>query len=773
MPGVVARAPPLAGPPIAMTTPTPAASNPPAGIRLAAGDALADRMWAMTHDLLAVAGADRRLTWTNPAWQPLLGWSADELRADSFHRLVHPDDLGVVAAFERDLLSGTAGERPETELRLRARDGGYRWLMFSASYSPADELVFFCGKDITARKQGEEELRAAEERFRAVTGSTRDGIVSADGNGRIIFWNAGAEAIFGHSASAIVGRPLTELMPERYRDAHRAGIARFVATGEGRLTGSTVEVEGLRVDGSEFPVELTLGSWSRSGQTCFTAVVRDMSDRVRARHALREAEERFAGAFEGAAVGLMLAAPDGTVLRANRALCELTGWPEDELVGRAYEELLHPDERGADDAVIAAMLAGRTQRLATERRFLIADGGTRFVRINLSLIRTPDDTPLHFVGQIEDVTERRRMIEALTISEARYKGLIAHLPDSTVHLFDHDLRLLLSEGDRMRDHGYDPQMLEGRLLEEVVPPTAYARLAPEYRAALAGETRSFDLDTLDGKATYWVQIAPLRDDLGRIIGGMAISRDITQRRQAELGLEQRAGELERSNAELEQFAYIASHDLSEPLRMVSSYLQLLRRRYHGKLDADADQFIDFAVDGAGRMRDLIDDLLTYSRAGRGDQPLEPVDSRAVVERVAEAVQTVEGAREAHIAIGDLPDVLGDPNQLVQLFQNLIGNAVKFVPEDRMPEIEISAERDGDRWTFAVSDNGIGMEPAHGERIFRMFQRLHTRDEYPGTGIGLAIAKKVVERHGGTIWAEPRPEGGSRFSFTLPAARETA
>ena len=755
-----------------MTPPTPAASNPPAGITLAAGDALADRMWALTHDLLAVAGADRRLTWTNPAWQPLLGWTPDELRADSFHRLVHPDDLESVARFERDLLAGVAGERPTTELRLRARDGSYRWLMFSARYSPADELVFFCGKDITERKQGEEELRAAEERFRAVTASTRDGIVSADGNGRVIFWNAGAEAIFGRTATEIVGRPLTDLMPERYRDAHRAGIARFSATGEGRLTGSTVEVEGLRADGSEFPIELSLGSWTRNQQTCFTAVVRDMSDRVRARHALREAEERFAGAFEGAAVGLMLAAPDGTVLRANRALCELTGWPEEKLVGRGYEELLHPDERGADDAVIAAMLSGRTRRLAIERRFLVADGSTRFVRINLSLIRTPADEPLHFVGQIEDVTERRRMIEALTISEARYKGLIAHLPDSTIHLFDHDLRLLLSEGDRMRDHGYEPQMLEGKLLEDVVPPAAYARLAPEYRAALAGETRSFDLDTSDGQSTYWVQIAPLRDDLGRIIGGMAISRDITARRQAERGLEQRAIELERSNAELEQFAYIASHDLSEPLRMVSSYLQLLRRRYHGRLDADADQFIDFAVDGASRMRDLIDDLLTYSRAGRGDQPLEPVDSRPVVEKVVDAIGSVDGAREAHIAIGDLPAVMGDRNQLIQLFQNLIGNAVKFVPEDRMPEIEVTAERDRAMWIFSVSDNGIGMEPGHAERIFRMFQRLHTRDEYPGTGIGLAIAKKVVERHGGTIWVEPRPDGGSRFSFTLPATKGT-
>jgi PAS domain S-box-containing protein len=754
-----------------MTPPFSAAPARPASPALAGGDTLADRLSLITHDLLAAAGADKRLIWTNPAWQQVLGWTAAELAAGSYHELVHAEDLARVKAAEKAVLAGLAGDRPETELRLRDRDGGYRWFVFSTSHSPADGLVFFSGKDVTARKQGEEELRAAEERFRAVTGSTRDGIVSADVNGRIIFWNAGAEAIFGMPASSALGQPLSRLMPERYRDAHRAGLARFVATGEARVMGTSVELEGLRADGTEFPLELSLGSWSQNGQLCFSGVLRDLSDGVRARRALREAEERFAGAFEGAAVGMILAAPDGALLRANRALCELTGWPEGDLVGRPLNELLHPSDRGLDQPALDAMLAGRTQRLASERRFLVADGSTKVVRINLSLIRKSDDTPLHFVGQIEDVTERRRMLEALTLSEARYKGLIAHLPDSTVHLFDHDLRLVLSEGDRLRAHDYEPRDLEGHLLQEIVPPGVYARLAPEYRAALSGESRSFDLDSSDGTATYWVQIAPLRDELGQIIGGMALSRDITARRLAERGVEEHARDLERSNAELEQFAYIASHDLSEPLRMVSSYLQLLQRRYQGKLDADADAFIDFAVDGASRMRGLIDDLLTYSRAGRGDQPLAPVETREVVEHVLESLRAQAGARAVRVTLGELPIVLGDQHQLGQLFQNLIGNAAKFVPPERTPEIAVGAERDGAVWRFTVADNGIGLDPAYAERIFRMFQRLHTRDDYPGTGIGLAIAKKVIERHHGEIWVEPALPAGTRFHFTLPAAKD--
>jgi len=277
-------------------------------------------------------------------------------------------------------------------------------LLLPAPTAAAAGAGYVAGRRRTAEiPGGEDELRAAEERFRAVTGSTRDGIISADRSGRIMFWNAGAAAIFGHSEDEALGRPLTDLMPERYRDAHLAGMSRYLATGEARMVGSSVELEGLRADGAEFPLELSLGTWNQGGAVCFSAVVRDLIDRVRTRRALREAEERFAGAFEGAAVGMVLATPDGIVLRANRALCELTGLAEDQLAGRRLDEFVHPDERTADITAIRAMLAGRTERLATERRMLGAGGRTRIARVNLSLIRETDGTPLHFVGQVEDV----------------------------------------------------------------------------------------------------------------------------------------------------------------------------------------------------------------------------------------------------------------------------------------------------------------------------------------------------------------------------------
>jgi signal transduction histidine kinase len=240
------------------------------------------------------------------------------------------------------------------------------------------------------------------------------------------------------------------------------------------------------------------------------------------------------------------------------------------------------------------------------------------------------------------------------------------------------------------------------------------------------------------------------------------------RRRAEAQLQQTVAELARSNADLEQFAYVASHDLQEPLRMVSSYTQLLARRYQGRLDAEANEFIGFAVDGAGRMQRLIDELLAYSRVSTRGRELVPCSTEAVLQAALANLRASIEESDAEVTHGALPAVQGDEAQLVQLFQNLIGNAVKFRGAEA-PRIHVSAERDGDGWRFAVRDNGIGIDPEYADRIFVLFQRLHQRERYEGTGIGLAICKKIVERHGGRIWVESRDGAGATFFFTLRAA----
>jgi light-regulated signal transduction histidine kinase (bacteriophytochrome) len=248
-----------------------------------------------------------------------------------------------------------------------------------------------------------------------------------------------------------------------------------------------------------------------------------------------------------------------------------------------------------------------------------------------------------------------------------------------------------------------------------------------------------------------------------------LNRDLEHRvmeRTAEL--DERAKELARSNAELQQFAYVASHDLQEPLRMVASFTQLLAKRYKDKLDDDAREFINYAVDGATRMQTLISDLLTYARVGTQGKSLARTDGEALFIRVLESLKFVIEESGTVVLHDPLPVVIADPQQLGQLLQNLLTNAIKF-RSTKPPRVKISVEKNGTDWKISVSDNGIGIAQEHADRIFIIFQRLHTKTEYPGTGIGLAICKKIVERHGGRIWVEPTTGGGSTFCFTMPAA----
>jgi light-regulated signal transduction histidine kinase (bacteriophytochrome) len=268
----------------------------------------------------------------------------------------------------------------------------------------------------------------------------------------------------------------------------------------------------------------------------------------------------------------------------------------------------------------------------------------------------------------------------------------------------------------------------------------------------------------------------------RLVSALATSRAAEQEvRDGALALEAQAAELEqqaedlrRSNDELEQFAYVASHDLQEPLRKVASFCQMLQRRYGGQLDDKADQYIEFAVDGAKRMQQLINDLLTFSRVGRTSEDMTLVDTKEVAGHALTALAVAREKSGARVDIGDLPVLTGDDTLLTQLFQNLIGNAIKFRAPNRAPRVELRAVREDEFWHFTCADNGIGIDPEYADRVFVIFQRLHPKDQYTGTGIGLSLCKKIVEYHGGRIWLEtdrPADAVGSVVHWTLPVQDE--
>jgi PAS domain S-box-containing protein len=319
--------------------------------------------------------------------------------------------------------------------------------------------------------------------------------------------------------------------------------------------------------------------------------------------------------------------------------------------------------------------------------------------------------------------------------------------------------------------GYSADQIIGKPVWMFVAPHQSEESSEAIRRKMAAEVQLFpferELVTSSG-AQVVVQIHEnyIKNVHGGILGLRSVLLDITERKRQEELLQRQAAELARSNAELEQFAYVASHDLQAPLRRVSSYTQLLARRYKGKLDKDADEFINFAVENANRMQELITDLLALSRVGTRGSEFQNVDAGAVLARAIENLQVYIEENGAVITTDPLPMVWADPTQLGQLFQNLIGNAIKFHGAEA-PHVWISVTEQDGGWCFSVRDNGIGLENKYSERIFQVFQRLHTEKEYPGTGIGLAICKKIMERHAGRIWVESTPGEGSCFYFNLP------
>jgi PAS domain S-box-containing protein len=478
----------------------------------------------------------------------------------------------------------------------------------------------------------------------------------------------------------------------------------------------------------------------------------------------RRAEGRFRAVVESTPSGVLMVDRAGRIVLVNRETERLFGYGRDELIGRPIELLVpqrvhdgHPGLRATFFAKPQTRAMGAGRDLHGVRK----DGTELPVEIGLNPIET--DEGLFVLASVVDISARKR-------AEARFRTAVESAPNGMV-MIDRGGKIILVNREIERLFGYGREELLGQPIERLVPQRLRER-HPGLRTAFFEhpQTRSMGAGRdLFGVRKDGVEIPveiglnPIETDEGLFV--LASVVDISARKRAE-------EELRRSNAELERFAYVASHDLQEPLRMVGNYVQLLGKRYKGRLDSDADEFIGFALDGALRMQRLIEDLLAYSRVGTRGTELAPTDAAAALERALTNLTLAIAEAGAVVTHDPLPVVAGDPGQLEHVFLNLIGNALKF-RGDQPPQVHVTSTQVDGEWRFSVRDNGIGIDPQYFDRIFVIFQRLHAREEYPGTGIGLAITKRIIERHGGRIWVESQPGQGATFSFTLPTTRESA
>jgi PAS domain S-box-containing protein len=645
--------------------------------------------------------------------------------------------------------------------------------MLSPLVSAEGTLVTAAIRNISLRKAGEQHLAQLQGKYRGLLEAAPDAMVVVNQSGDIVLLNLQAEKQFGYRRDELLGQKVTNIIPVGFAERLIADDLRSAEDASAQQIETGIELIGRRKDGDEFPIEIMLSPLDSAEGTLVTAAIRNISVRKTAEMHLAQMEGKYRGLLEAAPDAMVVVNQGGEIVLLNVQAEKQFGYRRDELLGQRVtniipvgfaERLIADDLRSTEDALAQQIGTG------IELIGLRKDGGEFPIEIMLSPLESAEGTLV--TAAVRDISVRKAAETNLSQMEGRYRGLLEAAPDAMV-VVNQGGKIVLLNVQAEKQFGYRRDELLGQKVTNIIPVGFAERLiaddmrsAEDASAQQIGTGIELIAQRKDGSEfPIELMLSPLRNAEGILV--TAAIRDISVRKKAAVVLLQKVEELHRSNEELGQFAYIASHDLQEPLRMVASYTQLLSRRYKGKLDSDADEFIAFAVDGASRMQRLIQDLLAYSRVGTKGKDLAETSSDAALQQ---AIINLRGAieeRGAMITHDDpLPVVLADEMQLVQLFQNLIGNAIKY-HRSGVPQVHVSVVRNGaKKWNFAVKDNGLGIDPQYFERIFGMFQRLHKRDEFAGTGIGLAICKKIVERHGGNITVESQPGLGSTFGFSL-------
>ena len=727
-------------------------------------------------DAMVVVNRDGEIVLLNLQAEKQFGYRRDELLGQKVtniipegfaERLIADSTRTAAEALAQQIGTGielTALRKDRSEFPIE--------LMLSPLESAEGILVTAAIRDISVRKAAERLLAQMEGRYRGLLEAAPDAMVVVNQTGEIVLLNLQAEKQFGYRRDELLGQKVTNIIPQGFAERLVADDLRSAEDAVAQQIGTGIELTALRKDGSEFPIELMLSPLESAEGILVTAAIRNISVRKDAEKHLAQMEGRYRGLLEAAPDAMVVVNQGGEIVLLNVQAEKQFGYRRDELVGQKVtniipegfaERLIADDLRSAEDAL--AQQIGMGIELIALRK----DGSEFPIELMLSPLESAEG--ILVTAAIRDISVRKNAEKHLAQMEGRYRGLLEAAPDAMV-VVNQGGEIVLLNLQAEKQFGYRRNELLGQKVTNIIPEGFAERLiadglrsAEDALAQQIGTGIELHGRRKDGREfPIELMLSPLGSAEGILV--TAAIRDITTRKEAEAHLLQNVEELNRSNEELGQFAYIASHDLQEPLRMVASYTQLLSRRYKGKLDAEADEFIAFAVDGASRMQRLIQDLLAFSRVGTKGKEMVGTSSE---EALTQALINLRGAIKdsgALVTHDPLPTVMADETQLIQLFQNIVGNAIKY-QNPGVPKVHISAARNGEKkWVFSVRDNGLGIDPQYFEKIFGMFQRLHKREEFAGTGIGLAICKKIVERHGGSISVESQPGQGSTFRFAL-------
>jgi PAS domain S-box-containing protein len=698
----------------------------------------------------------------------LLGTTPQGLLGRPFRDFLAPASVPLFEA----LWQRSRTEASRGEVHVVAANGADVPAYLALRLLPADGLpqTSIVVADLTDQKRYQE-IMASEVFATSVLDQAQDAIVVCDPSGQVIQANRAADRLCGVN-------PLLQLFdavfPLRRAIEPGAGDAR----GERRDAelplfplASTVqflrgiEASLVRADGRRVELLLSTGHVLDVARKLLGTIVTmtDVTERKRAEEEL----QKLASVVRHSSEFINIATLDGQMIFINGAGAEMVGLSAEEVEQTHILQVI-PDH-------LQSLVTNEVLPTLKEKGFWKGElqyrnlKTGRLIDVLATTFIVKDSaygTPLFLANTSIDITQRKRAEEALRESEARFKAIASSTPDHVL-VQDRDLRYTLVVNPQL---GLTEQEMLGKTDDEFLTKDDAEKLATIKRQVLeTGGTIHVEMPLIsrNGETQFFSgSYVPRYNAAGQIDGLIGYFKNVTDRKRADEALRKSAEELARSNRDLAQFAAAASHDLQEPLRTVCGFVQLLQKKYANRLDAEADTFIEHAVNGTKRMESLIRDLLAYSRVGTRGRELTPTDAAAALRRALDDLHQRIQETGAEITHGDLPTVRADPSQLAQLFQNLVGNALKFRSQ-APPKIHVDACRDEDCWQFSVRDNGIGIDAKFREEIFEIFRRLHTHKQYDGTGVGLAICKRIVDRHSGRIWVESQPGQGATFHFTIP------
>jgi PAS domain S-box-containing protein len=722
----------------------------------------------------------------NAGAERIKGYTADQIIGQNFSCFFPPED--IARGRPEEVLRMTAASGRHEEQGVRVRKDGSRFLA---------SLTFTALRDTDGNLRGFSEFShdlsegmASDAKYRGLLEAAPDAMVVVNQRGEIVLLNVQAEKQFGYSRDELVGQKVKNIIPEGFAERLIADATRSTAEALAQQIGMGIELSGRRKDGSEFPIEIMLSPLQSAEGILVTAAIRDISVRQAAEKHLVQMESRYRGLLEAAPDAMVVVNQRGEIVLVNVQAEKQFGYRRDELLSQKVKNII---PQGFAERLIADATRSTAEALAQQMGMGIElsgrrkDGSEFPIEIMLSPLESAEG--ILVTAAIRDISVRQAAEKHLVQMESRYRGLLEAAPDAMV-VVNQRGEIVLVNVQAEKQFGYRRDELVGQKVKNIIPQGFAERLVADASRSVAdalAQQIGMGIELSGrrkdgGEFPIEIMLSPLESADGILV--TAAIRNISARKKSEednAELERRVEErtkqlgvanqvLEQSNVELKQFAYVASHDLQSPLRSISGFVQLLQLEYEGKLDKQAQDWIRRTVQSIEQMQTLIRDLLSYSRVDARSRPFTQIPFLDIVNDALTLLDSSIHDSGAQVTWGPLPEIMGDRSQLVQLVQNLIGNGLTY-RGDQPPRIHVSVERRGTEWIFSVRDNVIGIDPKYREQIFEIFKRLHDQKEYPGTGIGLAVCRRVVNRHGGKIWVESELGHGSTFRFTIPEGTE--